>query len=56
MVPVVQEKPSAGRTGISPAVVQDPSLDYCQNQTDWTKGEEKTDEDTGKEKVNIDQL
>lgn len=56
MVPLVQEKPSTGRTEISLAVVQDPSLGYCQNQIYWTRGEEKTDGDTGKGKVNVSQL
>ena len=53
MVHLVQEKPSAGHTEISLAAVQGPSLNYCQNQIYWTRGEEKTDGDTGKGKINV---
>ena len=50
MVLVAPEKPSTGRTTVSPAAVQGPSLGNCQTQIYWTRDVERTDEDTRKGK------
>ena len=45
---MVPEKSSTGRTAVSPAAVQGPSLGNCQTQIYWTRDVERTDGDTTK--------